>query len=126
MTKGFKLDDVVYSSLERTKAEGIKSFQVSWSVNTFGFGLFYFYTEEDKIHCDTETLGRKSLSIIMDKFITGIHFIKGREQDINCIGDLEIIAIEKGEDDWRMECLNTTKEKAISFLTKMISECTID
>lgn len=125
--KDFEIDDVVYSSLESTKAKDTKSFQMSWGVNQFGFGQFYFYTDDNGIiHVDTETLKRETMIKIMNKFINDIVFENGRKEDISSLADLEIIAIEKGEDDWKMVCSNTTEEKAKAFLFKMIENCVID
>lgn len=125
--KEFEMEDVVYASLESTKAKDIKSFQMSWGVKQFGFGQFYFYTDENGIiHADTETLKRETMIKIMTKFTNDIIFEDGRDEDINSLSDLEIIAIEKGEDDWKMICSNTTEEKAKSFLFEMIENCEID
>lgn len=47
----------------------MSSFQINWSVKNIGFGQFYFYNNDDKLHCSNEMMSREFIKEILCKMI---------------------------------------------------------
>lgn len=55
-------DRILYADL-------IHEFQISWSVKNIGWGVFYFYNKDGKLHCSNETMSKEFIKEILCKMI---------------------------------------------------------
>jgi hypothetical protein len=44
-------------------------FAVQWEISNFGFGMFYFYVKDGKVHCDNETMSKDTIKEVLCKMV---------------------------------------------------------
>lgn len=55
--------------LNKAEIELDKPLHLMWAVNDVGFGQFYFYEKDGKIHCDNECMSKEFIKKVLNDMI---------------------------------------------------------
>jgi len=70
----------MFDSMEDS-CEMLGSVSMNWSAKGAGFGQFYFYNKDGKMHCDNEMMGREFIKKMLCQMVDDCVLTEEREDD---------------------------------------------
>jgi len=73
----FEEKDILYvhTSNGEYPDEQTENIMFAWSIDSFGFGTTTFWYKDGKLKCDSETLNKEQIKMLLCKFVDDAEFI---------------------------------------------------